>query len=180
MPKVHPSMRLGPEHIEQVKLVNWARATARLQTDPIRRDALLWFHAIPSGGTRGKRFRSRYGVLYPPFEAVKLKAEGATAGINDLRLDYVRRDADGLIIQPGLVAEMKAGKNTLSDKQDEYQVFMREQGFAVFTWWNWWVGALDIAEYMRLETFNAVLVERAEKFRTIKTLRELEAYRLGD
>lgn len=172
-------MWLGPEHHEQVKVINWARHTARETRDPVKREALLWLHAIPSGGGRGKRFINRKGQSMPPLETLKLKAEGVTAGINDLRLDYVRRDADGFIIQPGLIGEMKAGKNDLTDKQDAYQQFMIGQGFAVFTWWRWWVAALDIAEYMALETFLPVMTEDAgNRGRIIRSLAQLQQYRL--
>jgi hypothetical protein len=171
-------IKFGPEDIEQVKLINWARHTARLQTDALKATALQFFHAIPAGGGRGRPFITRRGVKFPPLEAVKLKATGVTAGINDLFLPYVCRDADGFILRPGLIAEMKAGKNRLSPSQSEYQVFMREQGFAVFTWWHWWVGALDIAEYMALSEFLPVMTEGTRQLRVIRNLAQLERYRL--
>jgi hypothetical protein len=37
------------EHEEQARLISWATASALVQTDPLKRDALERFHAIPNG-----------------------------------------------------------------------------------------------------------------------------------
>lgn len=171
-------LKLGPEDKEQSYVISWARSSARLQSDQLKADALNFLHAIPSGGGRGEAFIGRDGTRLPPREAVKMKATGTTAGINDLFLPYVRRDATGALIQPGLVGEMKAGRGTLSPEQRRYQAFMRSQGFAVFTWWDWWMAALDVAEYMELEDFAPVMTGEIGKVRIIRNRGQLETYRL--
>jgi hypothetical protein len=139
------------EHQHQVALVSWARNSARLQTDELKRLALEWFHAIPNGtflGQEDKDARSRYGL--------KLIAEGLTPGVWDLRLDLVLRDSSDAIICPGLIIEMKLPKNYLSDKQIEYGEFMERQGFKRFVARNWQDGASGIISYMGLEKHAAI------------------------
>ena len=143
------------EHQHQVALISFARNSARLQTDELKRLGLEWFHAVPNGtflGREDKDARSRYGL--------KLIAEGLTPGIWDLRLDYVLRDSNGAIICPGLIIEMKLPKKPLSDKQIEYGEFMERQGFRRFVARNWQDGALGIIDYMGLDHHAPVYLGR--------------------
>jgi len=88
---------------------------------------LRWIHAIPNGGRRNLR------------EAKLLKAEGMKAGVLDIFWPWPRpRLTDDLelrFIEPqvwcGLYLEIKAGKNTLSDKQEEFAEFVIAKGYAV-------------------------------------------------
>ena len=136
------------EHHHQKALVSFARDSARLQTDELKRDALLWFHSIPNGAFVHRSHEDRKGRA--PLQALKLIAEGLTTGIWDLRLDYVVRTPEGLIICPGLIIEMKLPGNTLTPKQIEYGEFMAKLGFKRVVAPNWQIGARALIEFMEL------------------------------
>ena len=67
--------------------------------------------AIPNGGKRNKA------------EAVKLKREGVKAGVPDLCVPVARRGYHGLFI------EMKYGKNTTTEKQEEWLEVLNREGY---------------------------------------------------
>lgn len=137
------------EHQHQVALISWARNSARDQTDELKRSALLWFHAIPNGAFLGSgRDPDRARATR---QALKLITEGLTAGVWDLRLDFVIRDEANSIITPGLIVEMKRPGNKLSAAQFEYGQFMARLGFERLIALNWQEGARGIASYMKLE-----------------------------
>jgi hypothetical protein len=158
----------------QQALIDWARDTAALQDDEMKRDALLWLHAIPNGGGRGKPFITRRGARLPPLQAVQMKAEGVVAGINDLRLDYVVRETtSGSITSPGLVAEMKEKGERLRPEQRDYQQFMLKQGFPCYTWFTWQEGAAAISHYMHLDIIAPVYVQEGNTLKIIKRSSQL-------
>ena len=101
-----------PEHDEQVKLVQWARANAERWPD------LRLLYSIPNGGFRAKR------------TAALIKAEGALAGVPDLFLSCARPLPDGSISH-GLYIEMKAPRGRLSASQKTVIALLREAGYQV-------------------------------------------------
>lgn len=87
------------EHVEQREFVQWVR-----QWTP------YLVLAIPNGGKRGKA------------EAMRLKAEGVTAGVPDLQIPFFN-----------LWIEMKASGGSLSPVQREMHERLRDQGQTVVT-----------------------------------------------
>jgi hypothetical protein len=152
----------------QAALIQWARDTSELQTEPTKAKALKWFHSIPNGTFPGEGFEKRSGVIMPSLTAVRMKAEGLTKGVTDLRLDYVVRDEAGGIICPGLVAEMKKPRKTASTEQHDYLEFMRSQGFATYVWTEWQRAALDISGFMQLSAIAPIYVEEQGRMRTFQ------------
>jgi len=138
------------EHWHQARLISWARASASLQTDKLKALALRWLHSIPNGAW--------LGGSNPHALANKMRAEGMTAGIHDLRLDYVQCDEQvkEYVKCPGLIIEMKKVGNDLTDEQREYQEFMEAQGFESHLCFTWVQAARAIIAYMRLEKYDAV------------------------
>jgi len=103
MPK-KPNRSVPTEHTEQAKLVARVRNFAR---------GVLIF-AVPNGGKRNMK------------EAVRLKAEGVTAGVPDLVVAQARGGFFGLYI------EMKRQKGSrLSDEQRDRIAELRAEGYAV-------------------------------------------------
>ena len=82
---------IAPEHIEQVRLVNWFR-------DNFKEPDYIIF-AVPNGGFRGIK------------EAGRLKAEGVLSGVSDLII---------LTHGKVIFLEMKKLNGKLSDKQKEF------------------------------------------------------------
>jgi hypothetical protein len=146
------------EHWHQARFVTWARDTARLQSDPLKRAALEWLHSIPNGSYvyRTEADKEQRSKRRAPRQALKLIDEGLTAGIWDLRLDYVVRDARNEIFWPGLIIEMKMPGRNLSDKQTEYGSFMLSQGFKVAVCRNWREAAHAVNDFMQLTDFAVI------------------------
>lgn len=162
------------EHQHQKALITWSRDSARLQTDPAKRDALNWLHSIPNAAGGRKPFVNRAGKKLANFYVLRMIEEGLTAGVLDLRLDYVRRDADRLIIAPGLIGEMKKPGERLRPNQRDYATFAKSQGYAVYVWYIWERAAIDIASYMELEEFAPVYFEVAKnRFKSISRLKQI-------
>ncbi|MGA9767921.1 MAG: hypothetical protein WBV94_02705 [Blastocatellia bacterium] len=132
------------EHQEQVAFISWCRWSARQQADPRLREALEWVHAIPNGAHVTKA------------QAVKLRAEGLTAGVHDLRVDYVLRDSTGAINSPGLIIEMKLPGRYLSEEQKKYRDFMHAQGFRDVLCRTWQEAAHSVIDYMKLERYAPI------------------------
>lgn len=157
-PKTKPVRGDGrTEHQHQARLITWARDSARLQTDPALRDALIWLHSVPNGSyvhRVGSEFKD--GKKKAPRQALKLIDEGLTSGVWDLRLDYVQRTDDGSIVCPGLIIEMKMPTRYLSEKQKEYQAFMISQGYATAFCRNWMEAAKAIVDFLRLEKYEVI------------------------
>jgi len=97
--------RKRSEATEQEALIEWSGW--QQGTFP---ELKLLFH-IPNGGSRNK------------LEAANLKRQGVKAGVPDLCLPVARNGFHGLYI------EMKYGKNTTTDSQDEWLEDLKEQGY---------------------------------------------------
>ena len=107
MPRAKP---VHHEHTEQVKVIVWARGAR----SPAK--ARLVF-AIPNGGNRNER------------EAVRLKAEGVTAGIPDLCLPVARQGYHGLYIE--MKKSVEDGRSTVSTHQKEKIDELIQEGYHV-------------------------------------------------
>ena len=93
---------------------------------------LEWLFAIPNGGLRNVKV------------AAKLKREGVKAGVWDLLLPIPKGKYHGLFI------EMKYGKNKLTDNQQCFGQFVKEQGYQAKVAYDWEQAFEVIREYMRL------------------------------
>ena len=120
--------RIDFEHIEQVKLFNWAR-----EKEPLHLHLGLMF-AIPNGGKR------HIGV------ATKLRQEGVKSGVPDIFLAVPKNDKHGLFI------EMKYGKNKLSTNQLWWVSSLRVEGYATAVCYGFEEARDVIIEYLGLET----------------------------
>ena len=89
----------------------------------------LLYH-IPNGGSRNR------------IEAANLKRQGVKAGVPDLCLPVARSGFHGLFI------EMKAGKNTTTEKQEEWISALRKQGYAAEVCYGWERAAEVITKYL--------------------------------
>ena len=115
------------EHQEQCALFQWAR----LNETAIPELALLY--ANPLGGKRPKR------------TAIKMKAEGAKAGIPDVTLPVPRPGFHGLYI------ELKVGKNTTTKAQRWWLDRLAEQGYRTQVAYGWVEAARTICDYLGVE-----------------------------
>ena len=97
--------RKRSEATEQERLISWAG----WQQNRFPELKLL-FH-IPNGGSRNA------------LEAANLKRQGVKAGVPDLFLPVAKGKYHGLFI------EMKWGKNTVTDKQDDWLHDLTVQGY---------------------------------------------------
>ena len=108
------------EHAEQCALMDWAQMAYGKHPE------LRWLYAIPNGGFRAMSI------------AVKLKAEGAKAGVCDLFLPVSRGGHHGLYI------EMKRTKGgVLSADQKDFIAFVQAQGYRADVC-KGWVQAKDV------------------------------------
>jgi hypothetical protein len=73
-------------------------------------------------------------------------AEGVRAGVPDLCLPVARKGYHGLYL------ELKVGRNTISDLQEQWIDALREQGYFVDVAWGWQAAAQVIADYLGIET----------------------------
>jgi hypothetical protein len=137
---------LHSESQEQTAFIDWCRYSARLQTDPRLRDALNWIHSIPNGAD------------VTPGHRARLCREGLTAGVHDLRVDYVLRDSNGSINCPGLIIEMKLPGRDYTPEQKAYRDFMHAQGFRDVLCRNWIEAATSVIEYMKLEKHAPIYI----------------------
>ena len=112
------------EAAEQEALFRWA-AFIRGRFPEID----LLYH-IPNGGSRNR------------IEAANLKRQGVKAGVPDLCLPVARAHWHGLYI------EMKAGKNTTTEKQDGWISDLRAQGYAAEVCYGWERAAEVITKYL--------------------------------
>ena len=119
------------EHIEQVKLFNWAR-----QNESMYLHLSLLF-AIPNGGRR------HIGT------ARKLKAEGVKAGVPDCFLAVPKDEKHGLFI------EMKNGKNKPTSNQNWWLTSMKVEGYETAVCYRFEEARGTIIEYMKLEVKDA-------------------------
>jgi len=105
-------------------LTQWRCANER------RIPELRWLYHWPQGGKRSK------------ITAAILKAMGVRKGPWDFWL-FARRGNC-----PGLMIELKHGKNKLTDEQKELGEYMVSQGWDVAVCYHWHDAAQEIADYL--------------------------------
>jgi hypothetical protein len=125
--KTAARMKPPLEHEVQSKVISWARATAYLQDDPLKRLALEIYHSIPNGARvirmQKPILHRRTGRPLPPREALLLKAEGLTPGIEDTFLDWPQRcEVLGVMLNAGFYIEYKRP----GEKPEPHQLAMME------------------------------------------------------
>lgn len=101
------------EHLIQVAVFDVLRLNE--SQDP----RLKWIYAIPNGGHRH------------PAVAGKLKAEGVKRGISDICIPfpaYLGMDDGGTVLHGGYI-EMKDGKKKPTAEQEEFLLFLEENGY---------------------------------------------------
>jgi hypothetical protein len=118
----------GSEHTEQAALFAWARLLQGQHPE------LRWLAAWPNGGHRAKK------------TAAMLKAEGVQPGPPDVWLP-VRRGT-----HPGLVIEMKIGRNKVTPAQQEWLMHLSGQGWAICVCYGWAGAARVVAEYLGFDS----------------------------
>lgn len=110
----------GSEDSEQMALMCWAALNFNLYPELER-----LFH-IANGGFRNKR------------EAGKLKAMGVKKGVPDLCLPVRRGDFSGLWVE---LKKLKKGK--VSEEQNDWIAFLRQQGYGAIVCYGW-INARDV------------------------------------
>ena len=113
------------EHDHQVALFTAFRVNHRPEFDCI--------FAVPNGGLRNRNV------------AVKMKAEGAKAGVWDICVPVARDGFHGLFI------EMKFGKNKLTEGQKKFKKLYEEQGYKTMIFYDWLEAYEAIIEYLDRE-----------------------------
>lgn len=112
------------EHKLQVAL--FERAAMHLLPHP----ELEWLHAVPNGGFRHAATAGR------------MKAEGVKGGIPDISLPVPKSGFHGLYI------EMKAPGEITNPKQNRAIRFLREQGYCVQVFDDWYAAWTFIIDYL--------------------------------
>lgn len=108
-------------------LTQWRCANER------RIPELRYLYHIPMGGKRSA------------ITASILKAMGARKGIWDYIL-FARRGSN-----PGMIIEMKHGKNKLTEEQEDFGVYMLEQGWITAVCYSWTEAASFLCAYLKVE-----------------------------
>ena len=126
------------EHDEQVALFEWAELSTGRFPD------LAGLYAVPNGGLRHKAI------------AAKMKAEGAKAGVPDVCLPVARAGYHGLYI------EMKFGRNSTSDAQDDWLRFLEKKHYCVAVCRGFYM-ARDVIEWYLLQPPTAVVLSGLEE-----------------
>ena len=112
------------EHDEQVALFEWAALHQG------RYPELGLLFAIPNGGKRDK------------VTAMQLQREGVKPGVPDVCLPAPGEGWHGLFI------ELKYGRNTTTDKQNEWLERLTEQGYLAVVCYGWQEAADVIRDYL--------------------------------
>lgn len=127
----HPeNVRRKPTHYEaneQKTLFEWASYAS------CTRPELNLLYHIPNGGSRNR------------LEAANLKKQGVKSGVPDICLPVARGKYHGLYI------EMKHGKNSTSEKQEEWIAALREQGYAAVICYGWVPARETLIKYLSME-----------------------------
>lgn len=124
--------RVEHERTMQVNLFQWAKLASG--ADP----RLKLLFAVPNGGKRDY------------VTAARMQAEGVKAGVPDVFLPVPSHGYHGLWL------ELKAGKNTVSDRQEEWLHSLEKQGYAVHVVHDDWQEAQGIIEaYLRRSALKA-------------------------
>jgi len=101
------------ESDEQIALFQWSKLMETQHPE------LVLLHAIPNGGKRNK------------LEAIRLKREGAKAGVSDIFLPVARKGFHGLYIE----LKIKGGK--LSENQKWWTEETSKQGYYSTVCFGW-------------------------------------------
>lgn len=118
------------EHDHQTLFFLW------LRRNESRHPVLARFFAIPNGGKRDVRV------------AMKLRDEGVKPGGLDTCLPVPRGGFSGLWI------EFKAGRNKLTELQEDWRNFLEQQGHKVEVCYSWQEAALATVRYLKLEGYT--------------------------
>lgn len=112
------------EHEHQCALFDWAKLNETATPE------LALLYATPMGGKR------------PIKTAIRMKKEGAKAGIPDITLPVPVDRYHGLYI------ELKVGKNKPTSAQQWWHDKLREQGYGVYVAYGWEDARDTILEYL--------------------------------
>jgi hypothetical protein len=118
------------EDVEQICLFNWAEYMAG------QHPVLSLMYHIPNEGKRS------------PSTGARMKKMGLKAGVPDICLPVPVSGFHGLYI------ELKAGKNTTTDKQDEWLDALKKQGYATAVCRGWEQAATVITKYLGVKTYE--------------------------
>ena len=99
-------------------------------TQLVRYPELEWLHAVPNGGFRHAATAGR------------MKAEGVKGGVPDVSLPVPRGGYHGLYI------EMKAPGEITNPKQNRCIRFLRDQGYCVQVFDDWYAAWTFIIDYL--------------------------------
>lgn len=118
------NFKLNDEGGHQAALFEWAAYNTG------RMPELEYLHHIPNGGKRD-------GAT-----AAALKRQGVKAGVPDICLPVPKGEYHGLYI------ELKAGKNTATEKQRNWLNFLQNQGYYTAICYSWQLAAELIEGYL--------------------------------
>lgn len=107
---------------------------------------LRWLHHIPNGGSRGDDAKSR------AIRGGQMKAQGVRQGVADLSLPVRRGAWSGLYIEmkkPDEKPKREGSKGGVSDEQNEFGEFVKQQGFGWIVCYSWREAAEIIELYLK-------------------------------
>lgn len=143
MPNKNP---LRTEHEEQSALINWCLLSEDMQTDPVRRNALRWVHAVPLGFHKS------------PAARMKAKREGVKSGVLDICVpapelrNGVRKSGN----YNGLYIEMKRKGEKLRPTQNEFMDYLALVHYRSDLCYTWREAARIIVAHLDLATFAPI------------------------
>lgn len=118
------------ESAEQQALFRWAEYMSG------RHPEIRLLYHIPNEGKRSRATGAR------------LKAEGLKAGVPDICLPVATGKYHGLYI------ELKAGRNTATDKQKEWLAALCAHGYCTAVCWGWEQAAAVITDYLGVKHYE--------------------------
>lgn len=118
------NFRKDDEDGNQEALFHWASFHTQIMPE------LEYMHHVPNGGKRDA------------LTAITLKRRGVKAGVPDIVLPAPRAGFHGLYI------ELKAGKNTTTEKQKAWLRYLAEQGYYTAVCFGWQIAADLITTYL--------------------------------
>lgn len=141
-----PTKKLRTEHEEQTILIAWALLSEQLQTDPIKRLALRWLHAVPLGYHKS------------PASRMKAQREGVKSGVLDLCIpspelkEGVRKSGT----YHGLYIEMKRKGEKLRDTQSSFMDYLDLVHYRSALCFTWEDAARIVVEHLDLEHYEII------------------------
>ena len=142
---VRSGCEVSRETDEQIALFEWARWSANLMQHTHIKEALAltWIFAVPNGlwlpGTKAQAIRI----------IEKAKRAGLTPGVFDIFLPYPTE------LYAGLWIEMKAGKNTLTPEQKQFNEAIFLLRYQTVIAYSWREAARGIVQYLSLDQKKA-------------------------